>query len=119
MKKDDTVYLRHIRDAIEQIGEYLEGVSVEQFMHKRILQDGVVRQLEIMGEASRNISNDLCQQYSQVPWGQMIGLRNRVIHAYFDVNLQIVWEIVENDLPLLQQQIELILKGADEQDASY
>ena len=94
MKKDNTVYLRHIWDAIEQIEDYVKGVSAEQFMQKRLLQDGVVRQLEIIGEAGRNLSDEFRQRYPEVPWGQIIDLRNRIVHAYFDVNLQIVWEIV-------------------------
>jgi len=120
MKKDDTVYLRHILDAIEQIEGYLKGVSAEQFLQRSLLQDGVVRQLEIIGEASRNLSNGLCQRHPEVPWRQIIGLRNRIIHAYFDVNLQIVWEITRDDLAPLKQQVKRILKtsGAEHGDKS-
>ena len=110
MKKDNTVYLRHIWDAIEQIEDYVKGVSAEQFMQKRLLQDGVVRQLEIIGEAGRNLSDEFRQRHPEVPWGQIIGLRNRIVHAYFDVNLQIVWEIVQNDLPRLKRQVEQMLE---------
>lgn len=112
MKKDDTVYLRHILDAVEQIEDYLKGVSADQFLQTRLLQDGVVRQLEIVGEASRNLSDEFRQKYSEVPWGQIIALRNRMIHAYFNVNLQIVWEIVQDDLPPLKQHVKRILEGS-------
>ena len=115
MKKDDTVYLRHILDAIEQIEDYLKGVSFEQFFQRRLLQDGVVRRLEVIGEASRNLSHELRQRNPKVPWSQIIGLRNRIVHAYFNVNLQIVWEIVQNDLVPLKQQVERILKMLDEE----
>ena len=107
--KDNTVYLRHILDAIAQIEDYLRSVSKERFMETRILQDGVVRRLEIIGEASRNVSEEFQQAHPEVPWGQIIGLRNRIIHAYFNVNLQIVWEIAQNDLPLLKQEADRIL----------
>ncbi len=110
MKKDDTVYLRHILDSIKQIEEYLRGVSKEKFMKSRLLQDGVVRQLEIIGEASRNLSEELCQRHSEVPWKQIIGMRNRIIHEYFDVDLEIVWEVAEKDLPDLKTQIQAILQ---------
>jgi uncharacterized protein with HEPN domain len=110
MKKDDTVYLRHILDAIEQIQDYLKGVTAEQFLQKRLLQDGVVRRLEIIGEASRNLSDELRQRHPGVPWRQIISLRNRITHAYFDVDLHIVWEIAQNDLSPLKQQVERILE---------
>jgi len=113
MKKDDTVYLRHILDAIERIAGYVQGVSAERFPHDRLLQDGVVRQLEIIGEASRNLSAEFRQTYVEVPWSQIIVLRNRIIHAYFDVNLRVVWEIVRDDLPSLKQQVEQILRTMD------
>ena len=110
MKKDDTVYLRHILDAIQQIRDYVQDVPAEQFLRDRLLQDGVVRQLEIIGEASRNLSAKFRQTYVEVPWSQIIALRNRIIHAYFDVDLRVVWEIVQGDLPSLKQQVERILE---------
>lgn len=111
--KDDTVYLRHILDAIEQITEYVEGISAEQFLFNRLVQDGVVRQLEIIGEASRNLSDEFCQQHPDVPWSQIIALRNRITHAYFDVNLRVVWEIIQYDLPALRQQVEQMLEDTE------
>ncbi|HEY4690045.1 MAG TPA: DUF86 domain-containing protein [Anaerolineae bacterium] len=110
MKRDDSVYLHHILDAIERISNYVQGISRDEFMHTPLIQDGVVRQLEIVGEASRNLSEDLRQGHSNVPWNQIIGLRNRIIHAYFDINLRVVWEIVQNDLVRLHQQIQAILE---------
>lgn len=110
MTKDNTVYLRHILDAIGRIADYTAGISTAQFMSGKLLQDGVVRQLEIIGEASRNLSAEFCDKHSEVPWAQIIGLRNRIIHAYFDINLRVVWEIVQNDLPVVKQQVEKILE---------
>jgi uncharacterized protein with HEPN domain len=103
--KDDNVYVQHILDAIAQIAVYVHNLSAEQFMHNQLVQDGVVRQLEIIGEASRHLSPSFCQQYPDVPWSQIIALRNRITHAYFDINPRIVWEIVHYDLPLLKKQI--------------
>ena len=110
MKKDDSVYLKHILNAISQIEEYVHGVSLEQFEQAKLIQDGVIRELEIIGEASRNLSNDLCQSHPETPWKQIIGLRNRVIHAYFDIDLLAVWEIVTEDLPTLKEQVKQILE---------
>ena len=85
MKKDDTVYLRHIIDAFLQIERYTNGVTYEEFLSNSLLQDAVIRQLEVMGEAARNLSADLQNEYPAIPWRQMISLRNRMIHAYFNV----------------------------------
>jgi uncharacterized protein with HEPN domain len=106
MKKNDTVYLQHILEAIGQIETYTTGVSYKQFLQERLLQDGVVRQLEIIGEASRNLSSDFRDRHPKIPWRQIIGLRNRVIHAYFEINLDIIWEVVLNDLPNLKKELE-------------
>ncbi|HSD57819.1 MAG TPA: DUF86 domain-containing protein [Methanotrichaceae archaeon] len=109
MKKDDKVFLQHILDAMARIEQYLEGVSIEQFMQNGLIQDGVVRQLEIIGEASRNLSPDLCQSHPEVEWRQIIGLRNRIAHAYFSIDLEIIWEIVHRNLPMLKDKMKQIL----------
>jgi uncharacterized protein with HEPN domain len=110
MKKDDTVYLRHIIDAFLQIERYTNGVTYEEFLSNSLLQDAVIRQLEVMGEAARNLSADLQNEYPAIPWRQMISLRNRMIHAYFNVNLQIIWEIIQGDIPNLKQDMMRVLE---------
>ena len=110
MKKDDSVYIRHIRDAFLQIELYIDGVTHEEFLSNSLLQDGVIRQLEVMGEAARNLSEDLRNEYPKIPWRQMISLRNRMIHAYFNVNLQIIWEIIQGDIPNLKQETKHVLE---------
>ena len=112
MKKDDTVYLRHILDAIEQIRRYLAGVSYEQFLQNHLTRDGVVRQLEIVGEAAANISDAFRAAHAEIPWSKVVGIRNRLIHAYFQVNLAIVWDTAQTDLPVLKQHIESALKSS-------
>ena len=116
MKKDDSVYLRHIIDAFVQIEHYTDSVSHEEFLCNRLLQDGVIRPLEVMGEAARNLSEDLRNKYPEIPWRQMIGLRNRMIHAYFNVDLQIIWEIVQGDMPDLKQKMKCILDTISEKN---
>ena len=113
MRKDNTIYLRHIRDAIQRVERHLAGVSWTRFWQSELVQDAVVRQLEIIGEAARNLSDDFCRAHPEIPWSQIIGMRNRLIHAYFAVDLTIVWEITHIDLPLLEVQIERILKPAN------
>ena len=90
MKKDDSVYLHHILAAIERIEDYSEGVSLQKFLKTEIIQDGVVRQLEIIGEASRNLSAKLIQTHPEVPWREIIGLRNRIAHAYYNIDQGLV-----------------------------
>jgi uncharacterized protein with HEPN domain len=107
--KDDTVYLRHILDSIKSIVKYLEGISFETYMKDELIQDGVIRRLEIIGEASRNTSQDFREQYSEIPWSQIISLRNRIVHAYFNINLNTIWTIVQDELPILKQNVENIL----------
>lgn len=86
------------------------GVTYEDFLSNSLLQDAVIRQLEVMGEAARNLSVDLQNEYPAIPWHQMISLRNRMIHAYFNVNLQIIWEIIQGDIPNLKQDIMRVLE---------
>ena len=114
MKKDDTVYLRHIIDAFLQIERYTNGVTYEEFLSNSLLQDAVIRQLEVMGEAARNLSADLQNEYPAIPWRQMISLRNRMIHAYFNVNLQIIWEIIQGDIPNLKKDMMRVLENLNQ-----
>lgn len=88
----------------------LREVSKDRFLEDRLRQDGVVRQLEIIGEASRQLSDELRRRHPEVPWRQIIGMRNRIIHEYFSVDLEIVWEVVTQDLPVLKDQVQGILQ---------
>jgi len=107
--KDDIVYLRHILDSINSIVKYLEGISFKIYMKDELIQDGVIRRLEIIGEASQNTSQDFREQYSEIPWSQIVSLRNRIVHAYFNINLNTIWSIIQDELPYLKQNVENIL----------
>ena len=109
-KRDDTVYLRHILDAIQRIQEYTTGVSYDHFLGNPLLQDGVVRQLEIIGEAATRFSIEFRDAHPGIAWTKMVGMRNRLIHAYFEVSLSIIWDTVHTDLPGLKNQIVQILE---------
>ncbi len=116
MKKDDAVYLHHILAAVGRIETYSKGITFQEFLETGIIQDAVVRQLEIIGEASRNLSSDLCRSHTEVSWGEIIGLRNRVAHAYFDIDIGVVWEVVQEDIPHLKEQVLQILGEIKEQE---
>lgn len=106
--KSDKVYLEHIIDCIEAIEDYTcEGK--QSFFDSRLIQDAVVRNLEIIGEATKNISTGTRQAYDYVPWREMAGLRDVLIHDYFGVDIKIVWNVVDRELPKLKNLITEII----------
>jgi uncharacterized protein with HEPN domain len=110
MKKDDTVYLQHILDAIKTVESYLRGVNESKFKATSLLQDGAIRQIEIIGEAVRHISSDLRKTYPEVPGEDIAGMRDKLVHDYFGVDLEKVWVTTKEDLPPLKKQVIQILK---------
>ena len=110
MKKDDTVFLHHILDAIVLIEEYTNEMSENEFLSNSMARDAVVRQVEIIGEAARNISNDFRELHPKIPWGKMVGIRDKITHEFFNVNFAIVWDTVQDDLPNLKKIIASILQ---------
>lgn len=106
--KGDSVYLQHILDAIIKIEEYVL-VGYETFMSETHWQDAVIRQLEIIGEAAKQISDDVRIKYPEIPWKRISGLRDILIHNYMGVDLSAVWEITQKNLPDLKQQVQKIL----------
>ena len=101
----DKTYLGDILDAIRRIESYVSGVEKERFLEHLMMQDAVMRQIEIIGEASNQISSEFQHKHDQLPWSQMRAMRNKIIHDYRGVNVQIIWETTQNDLPLLKEQI--------------
>lgn len=108
--KGDSLYLQHILDAINKIEEYV-SVGHETFISTSHWQDAVIRQLEIIGEATKKLSDDLRVEYPEIPWKRIAGLRDILIHDYMGVDLPAVWEITQKNLPDLKQQIQIILSA--------
>lgn len=106
--KDDKVYLLHILQCIKDIEEFTAGGRTA-FYQSRLIQAAVIRNLEVIGEATKHISDDLRQQYTHIPWKQMAGLRDVLIHDYMGVDLEIVWNVVDKNLPAVKEQIEEII----------
>ncbi len=104
----DELYLQHIFDAIAQIENYTEEGRGE-FMDDSMRQDAVIRQLEIIGEATKKLSPAITAQQPRIPWRQVAGLRDRLIHAYATVDLDRVWEVVDSDVPDLKRAVRELL----------
>ena len=101
--------LEHIIECIEKIESIAINISLIEFKDNWVIQDAVIRNLEIIGEAVRAIDDDLKHKYDNVPWSQAMGMRNILIHEYFRVDLDAVWVTIQENLPELKQQIESIL----------
>jgi len=108
LKERDQLFLEHIVQAIEAIQRYTK-VGAEAFHADALIQDGVIRRLEIIGEAVKNLSADLTGREPSVPWKEAARTRDLLIHGYFRVNLDIVWSVVQNELPALKQHVLRIL----------
>ncbi len=108
MSRDDA-YLVDILESARAAIEYARGKSWDKFKKDSLVQDAVVRRLEIIGEASGRVSVSTQKKYPSLPWQAMKGTRNRVIHEYDSIELDIIWDIVQNDLPFLIGELEKII----------
>ncbi len=104
----DSLYLRHILDAIEKVERYV-AVGYTEFMAQSHWQDSVIRQLEIIGEAVKRIAPEHLGRRSEIPWRQIAGMRDVLIHNYMGVDLEAVWQVTQRDLPALRQAVEALL----------
>lgn len=110
-RPDDSVFLHHILDAITRIEEYIKNVDEGYFLTNYLIQDGVIRQLEIIGEAVKGLSEALRNKYIQIPWQDIAGMRDKLIHHYFGVDIDKVWFTVQNDIPELKTEVLIIFKN--------
>jgi len=106
----DRDFLQDILDSAKIALTHIKNMKLEDFLNDLQCQDAVIRRLEIIGEASRRISEETCKTYPELPWSEMISMRNIMIHEYDEVDLNIVWETTVNDLPPLIVKIENILR---------
>lgn len=102
MDKNPQIYKQHILDAIKIIEGYIADSTKEAFLKNQMMQDAVVRQLEIIGEAARRLPQSIKSQAEEMPWTEISAMRNKIVHDYIDVNLDIVWDTIQQDLPILK-----------------
>src|SRR3989339_993065 len=106
MKKDPKIFLIHILECIEAIEEYSKGLTEKQFLKDQRAQDEIVRRFEIIGEATKHLPSSLKDKYPKVQWREIMSMRDRLIHEYFNVMMDLVWETVKKDLPKFKKQIQ-------------
>jgi len=106
--KDDSVYVEHMLDCIQRIDEYIE--NKDQFYSSRLVQDAVVRNLQTMAESSQRLAPEMKQQFNDVPWKEISGFRNILVHDYLGVDLDVIWSVVEQELPRLEQALSSYLE---------
>jgi len=109
MQKDDFIRIQHMLEAAREVVAFAEGRSRADLATDRMLSLAIVRCIEIVGEAASNVSAEGQDRYPQIPWRDIVGMRNRVVHAYFDVDLKLVWDTITEDLPPLIVQLDKIL----------
>jgi len=106
MKKDNQVYLRDILKAIEKIESYVKNTDIKTFSREDMRHDAVIRQLEIIGEAVKRLSNEFASKNPSFPIKEAINMRNFLLHGYDDVDLEVVWKTVKEDIPILKQSLK-------------
>ncbi|MFW5760342.1 MAG: DUF86 domain-containing protein [Cyclobacteriaceae bacterium] len=104
--KDDSLYIDHILQSINNIFEYTKGLSVQDFSDNKMVQDAVIRNFEIIGEATKKVSDDYKQVHFEVPWKAMSGMRDKLIHDYIGVDTAVIWKTIKEDLSPLKKKLE-------------
>jgi uncharacterized protein with HEPN domain len=106
----DALFLRHMLDAIDRVVEAIERVKVEEFNRDWMIQDAIIHELQILGEAAGRVSRDFTDRHPEVPWQKVTGLRHKIVHDYFALDLKIVWDTARLDVPAVRPIIQTLLE---------
>jgi len=112
-RRDYRDYLQDILDSINDVESFILGMGFEEFKGDRKTINAVVRSIEVIGEASKRIPRSLKAKYKEVPWREMAGMRDKLIHEYFGVDVEILWKTAKDDIPPLKQVIQNMMKGLE------
>jgi len=115
MPRDYKAYIKDILEAIDRIDSYTTNLTFDDFSESRLYQDAIVRNLEIIGEAVKRLPKKIIEKYPEIEWKKIAGLRDILIHAYFGIDTEIVWDVIENKIPELKDQI-LLIKSKNEKE---
>ena len=113
MEKDDLVFISHILESIDKIEKYVSGLTGHDFANNDLVQDGVIRNFEIIGEATKHLSKDFRQKHIDIPWKKIAGMRDILIHDYLGIDIFSVWDTIEKDLPELKSILQRIINAAN------
>jgi uncharacterized protein with HEPN domain len=111
--RDFTDYIKDILISIQDVEEFTSGITFEDFLHDKKTIKAVIRSLEVLGEASKKIPDAVKTRYPRIPWKRMAGMRDKLIHEYFGVDLQIVWNVVKQELPPVKPAIEELVRAIE------
>ncbi len=114
MPRELNILLTDILESIRKLSNYTEELSLEEFKKKELIQDGVARNLEVIGEAIKRIPDNIRVEYPQIEWKKLAGLRDILIHQYFSIDFEIIWDVVKNKIPELKMVIENLIAEHDE-----
>ena len=114
MKRTHRLYLNDINEAIERIQGYVKDLTFEEFSKNMLVIDAVVRNFEIIGEATKHIPTEIKKDYPLIKWKEMAGMRDKLAHEYFGVNIEILWKTAKNRLPTLKPLVNELLKDTEE-----
>ena len=115
MKRGYKLFVRDILDAIDKIEQFVGDISYQEFIQDDKTSTAVVKKIEIIGEAIKNIPPDIRAKYSNIPWRDIVGMRNKISHGYFGIDYEIVWAVIKQKLPVLKAQVTQMLKEFEEE----
>ena len=111
MKKESLIFIKYILENINEIESFIKGITEKSFLENKEKQYAIIRAIEIIGESVKNLPNSFRKEHSEIPWVKIAGMRDKLMHHYFGVNLNTVWKVIKEDLPVLKKKIESILKN--------